>query len=226
MPVTARFSLRAHDALNRRDALKGMGDADIGMAQATGFDASDIEALRIFCNRHLMLLTIRCPKGNTRHAVGHRAPKPASAKGKSDEDGLGQSSAVFWVSDYDLMGVFEFARGGAKAGSRYSRIVTTRPVRPGVRPEMTEEFRPVFGALNACVRHAFQHGANDDYVDTAGKVLNDSEELWGSRYVAFTETGHSLFIPSFGHLQKFYLGRGLDWPYGTRRPQFLRGGRG
>jgi hypothetical protein len=224
MPVTARFGLRAHDALNRRDALKGVSDADIGMAQATGFDAEDIEALRLFCNQHLMLLTIRCPKGNTRHAVGHRAPKPASAKGKSDEDGLGQSPGqsgpLFWVSDYDLMGVFEFARG---TGGRYSRIVTTKPVRPGMKPEMTGEFRPVFQALNACVRHSFQHGANDDYVDTAGKVLNDSEELWGSRYVAFMETGQTAFIPSFGHLQNFYLGRGLDWPYGTRRPQFLRG---
>jgi hypothetical protein len=222
MPVTARFSLRAHDALNRRDALKGVGNADIGMAQATGFDAEDIEALRLFCHRHLMLLTIRCPKGNTRHSVGQRAPKPASAKGKSDSDGLGQSGAVFWVSDYDLMGVFEFARA-AKPGSRYSRVVTTKPVRPGVKPEMTAEFAAVFEALNGCVRHAFQHGANDDYVDISGRVLNDSEELWGSRYVAFTETGHVQFIPSFGHLQNFYQSRGLDWPYGTRRPQYLRG---
>ncbi len=220
MTITHRFGNRDHSDLGTRDHLKGVSGGDIGMAQATGMDAEDVEAIRLVCYNAQLLLTIRCPRVNTRHFVTKLAPKPMGAKGKSDADGAGGSGGDRWASDYDLMGVFITA--GAPPGSRYARIVTTKPPVPGRKPEMTDEFKVIFAMLNARMRHPFQHGANDDYRDASGKVFVDSKDLWGARYVAFTETGWARFIPSFGHLHRFYVENGLDWPYGTERPKFTR----
>jgi len=210
MAVTPRYSLRDFDRLNERDARRGIGAWDIGQAAMTGFSAADVETLRLFCHTEGLLLTIRCPKPNTRQVIGMLPPKPMATKTKSDADGIGPGRA--WASDYDLMGIFAFARGGA--GRRYERIPTVEPTADkGVKPRMTAEGAAILRALNRHMEHPFQHGANDDWCDTAGRPWNGADKLVGARYVAFTETAWVRYMPSFGHLHKFYTDNGLDWPY-------------
>lgn len=221
MPITPRFSLSDINALNYRDLQKHISPGDVRTAQITGFSAADIEGLRLFTYEWQLLLVIRCPKTNTRQFIGKIRPKPmilpADASGRkprSDEDGLGPDGK--WASDYDIMGVFEALRGDH--ARTYTRVMTCKPtITKDERPPITPDGAALLRHLNnRVVEHRFQHCANDDWKTPDGKphcdVANDL--MAGKHYVVFTPTAFVRYLPSFGHLRKFYEDNGLDWPYG------------
>ena len=211
MTVTQRFGLRDVSDLNYRDELKDISGKDIGMAQITGMSAADVETLRMVAYTDHLLIIIRCPKQNTRQNIGKLRPKPWAAETKSDSDGVGPDDA--WASDYDIMGIFEFARGGLS--KVYGRVLTSLPTLTAEQPsKLTERATRLIRQMNGRLQHKFQHGANDDWKSPDGKLHCNIEDLKGKRYVAFTETGWVRYIPSFGHLHKFYQDNMLDWPYG------------
>jgi hypothetical protein len=179
------------------------------MAAITGFDAEDIEAIRLLCLEHQLMMIIRCPKRAARYNIGILPPKPWAAKKKSDPDtGIGTTTHT-WVSDYDLMSVWDAAGDGDyvkirgykdKAGNWDLRFSAT--LRLFNRP-------PPKG-----VKHRFQHGANDDYVDhKTGKLGNPSRNFMDGRFVVFTQTAHVRYIKSIKDLERFYRVHKLHWPY-------------
>jgi hypothetical protein len=220
MTVTARFGLRHLSAKNFSDHLQGIDDATIGLAQVTGFDAADLEAVRLFCNENLLLIVIRCPKQNSRLLTG--PGKPESAKGKTDRDGAIKlpidGKLVEHRSDYDIMGIFEYVRGNP--GQRYTPLPSSIPVIVGgkLKHARTPAFNAILAELNARVERKFQHGGNDDYRDLEGRALNgwSKKDIWTASFAAFTETGFVRYLPSMGHLKKFYADNRLPWRYGEK----------
>ena len=207
MATPAHFGLRDLARKNEQDSRKEVSSADIGMAAITGFDAEDIETIRILCLENQLLIIIRCARRASRYNIGILPPKPAAAKSaKSDpETGIGTTSYT-WVSDYDLMSIWE-AEGG---GKNYVKI-------PGYKDKAGKcdpRFPSIMRIFNHRLRHRFQHGTNDDYVDhQTGKLLNPSRNFPNGRFVAFTETAHVLYIKSLKELERFYRVNRLRWPY-------------
>jgi hypothetical protein len=210
MPIT----LRQINDKNLEDEYKDLSAESIAMANITGFAAEDIETIRLLCADNFLMLVIRCPKRGSRFSIGKLPPKPKLPERfkdvKSNPDtGIGETT-YRWVSDYDLMSIWEANRG--EGAGRYSKV----PGYKSAHGTWDPRFIQVMRIFNRQLTHKFQHGTNDDYVDyTPGgpKIKNGADKLVGGHYVAFTETGFVRYLPTFGHLQKFYRDNGLAWPY-------------
>lgn len=197
----ARFEERA--------AIDDIAMEDIHFSRLSGMGPDDIEFLRIFSVNEALLIVIRCPKRNARYYHGVYPAKTFVTKTKSDDEGLVTSkSGHIQVSDYDLMCVYRLSGPGEYEKIFFSGIDPTNS-----RSALPREATIILQRVNPFLKSKFQHGAQDDYIGkgTPGVKIADGKVL-PDRFAAF-ELGRCHYMGNSTEAKKFYLKRGLDWPY-------------
>lgn len=192
----------------------GVSPGDTAFAAQTDIGPWDVAALRRGTAEFKLLLIMRCPKARSVGFQGKLGPKRmehayqkgSSAAVKTGEAGIGvhPDTGEMFVSDYDLMGLWE-----ARGGDVYTRINT------GMEPVGKN---PVVDALNDIffndrpdeLRAPFQHGGQDDLVPPPGKSHPNLKI--DERCAAFRE-GETTYLPGIDIIRAYYYKWDLNFPY-------------
>jgi len=213
MTLTASMAEIAVYNMLRDARHAGIGPGDLAFAAQSDIGPWDVAALRAGTAKFKMLLIMRCPKKQSVGFQGVFIPKRmdhAYQKGstnavKTGEAGLAvhPDSGEIFVSDYDLMGVWE------KSGGGYVRVDTgTKP--RGENPVVDKLNTMFFDNRPGENTSPFQHGGQDDYKPSAGKShpnLKTNESC-----AAFRE-GEMRHLAGIGAIRSYYEHHKLNFPY-------------
>lgn len=184
-------------------------EAEIAIAKRHGMMAWHLEGLRLYCRQMDRLLILRSSKFESRRFQFSSAhhPKPRDVKGKTQGGEVYAESSVYpgktrFFSDYDILSLWQ------RCGNEYTRVVTCKP---------EQNFEPlweVIDELNMYIgnRSMFQHGANDEFVDTNGQPKNPLNI--NESFIAFDEKRWIYELGNVMELKAFYAQHGLSpWIY-------------
>ncbi len=187
---------------------EGVPEGDIEFSGVSGMDASDVLAFREFTRKGL-LIVVRCPKVTARAHHGVFRPKRWATKEKTGSSGLAVTKTKIFVSDYDLMSVWQSGLKGfekvfisAEGGAPHGR--------------WTPQARRLIRELNKHLVSRIQHGCQDDYDSPKNPGVKA-----GNHFAAFQE-GAAEHLPDMFECERYYTKLGLAWPY-DRTGKYLGG---
>lgn len=197
-----------------REAVSGgVASSDIAFALQADIAPEDVRALRATTRAFGLCVILRCPK---RGAVGFHGIFGAKrmvdgkdrhgASVKSGENGIGvhPDTGRIFVSDYDMMSLWE------KRGGGYAKIFCSSTIPGRDRGHWTPAALQAVKRLNAGLTSPLQHGAQDDFTPAPGKSHpNVSPD---GRFAAIRE-GEARYIEGMHACKTFYDEHGLYWPY-------------
>ncbi|WP_237216739.1 hypothetical protein [Falsiroseomonas oryziterrae] len=219
MITIGEMMAHARDVEARR---AGVSEADIALGRKAGMLPADVAALRAFtAGAPGWCIVVRCPKAASYAWQGLLPAKIGAVSKKTGDsgvvsvhklrrapggapmfrDGEPMIDASVYVSDYDLMGVWQFwkgswqrlriaAAGGAKRGSYGA--------------EAAEMLR----RLNRTLVTKIQHGCQDDWVSSDNRGVKPDDPFAG-----FVR-GEAMFLDGAAACRGFYASRGLGaFPY-------------
>lgn len=189
---------------------QGVPEGDIEFSRFSGMDAGDIRVLREFTTRGL-LIVVRCPKVTARPHHGIFGPKRWATKEKTGSSGLAVTKTRIYVSDYDLMSVWQRGLKGfekifisAEEGAAHGR--------------WTPEARRLIRELNRHLVSRIQHGCQDDFDSPKNPGVKA-----GDHFAAF-QAGSAEHLTDMFECERYYRKFGLAWPY-DRTGKYLGGRR-
>lgn len=213
MALTATMAEIAVYNMLRDAQHAGIGPGDLAFAQKSDIGPWDVAALRAGTAQFKMLLIMRCPKKQSVGFQGVFMPKRmdhAYQKGSTESVKTGEAgirvhpdSKEIFVSDYDLMGVWE------KSGYGYTRIDTG--TKPRGQNAVVDKLNALFFENRPGENAApFQHGGQDDFKPPAGKShpnLKIKESC-----AAFRE-GEMRHLDGIDSVRAYYYEHQLNFPY-------------
>jgi hypothetical protein len=190
----------------------GAEESDIQLSRRNGIDARDNGAFRRFTAAQGLLIVVRCPKVSARAFHGVVPPKMMAVKTGSGADGIARASFKSklvdgttivkereYVSDYDLMSVWE-RRPGGLTKIFVSPIDKPPPVDPKElwRGKFSPRAHAIVIGLNKVLVSRIQHGCQDDWnsVNNRGVKADD-------HFTAFFH-GHPHYLSSPAATASFY----------------------
>lgn len=178
---------------------EGVPEADIEFSRLSGMDAGDVLAFREFTTRGL-LIVVRCPKVTARAHHGVFRPKRWATKQKTGSSGLAVTETKIFVSDYDLMSVWQSGLKGyekvfvsAEGGAPHGRWIP--------------QARRLIRELNTHLVSRIQHGCQDDYDSPKNPGVKA-----GDHFAVF-QAGSAEHLPDYLACSRYYNKFGLAWPY-------------
>lgn len=213
MALTATMAEIAVYNMLRDAQHAGIGPGDLAFAMKSDIGPWDVAALRAGTAEFKMLLIMRCPKKQSVGFQGvfmakrmdHAYQKGSKSAVKTGEAGLAAhpDTGEIFVSDYDLMGVWE------KSGGGYARVDTgTKP--RGQNPVVDKLNTPFFDNRPGENRSPFQHGGQDDFKPPAGK---SHPNLKISETCAAFREGEMRHLEGIDRIRAYYYEHQLNFPY-------------
>ncbi|WP_424814483.1 hypothetical protein [Roseococcus sp. YIM B11640] len=206
----------------------GIGAADIELARKAGMLAADVAALKRFTAGGFCIV-VRCPKPDSYAWQGLLPAKIGAVVKKTGDSGVvsihkvqrdGTGAPLFrdgeplvkgslYVSDYDLMGVWQ----GAAHGWRRIRISAQEGAKRG---SYGAEAAGLLRQLNSTLVTRIQHGCQDDWLSPDNRgVKNDDDTFAG--FIS----GEAEFLATVEACRNFYSSRGLgSFPYHPKTGAF------
>jgi len=178
---------------------EGVPEGDIEFSRVSGMDARDVLAFREFTT-HGLLIVVRCPKVTARAHHGVFRPKRWATKEKTGSSGLAVTNTRIFVSDYDLMSIWQSGLKGfekifisAEGGAPHGR--------------WTPQARRLIRELNKHLVSRIQHGCQDDFDSPKNPGVKA-----GDHFAAF-QAGSAEHLVDMFECERYYTKFGLRWPY-------------
>ena len=219
MITLGEMMAHARDVEARRS---GVSEADIALARQAGMLPADVAALRAFtAGAPGWCVVVRCPKEAAYAWQGLFAAKIGAVSKKSGDsgvvsiqklrrtatgapifrDGEPMIDATVYVSDYDMMGVWQHWRG---EWQRMRITATDGAKRGSYGAEAAEMLR----RLNRTLTTKIQHGCQDDWASSDNRGVKDDDAFAGFRL------GEIEFLRGAAACRSFYAKHGLGtFPY-------------
>lgn len=214
MALTASMAEIAVYNMLRDARHAGVGPRDTAFAARTDIGPWDVAALRQGTAEFKLLLIMRCPKVGSVGFQGKFSPKRmehayqkgSNAPVKTGESGIAihPDTGEMFVSDYDLMGVWQ---GG---GSGVYMRVDTGMAPAGQNPIVDGLNAMFFGSRPGELQAPFQHGGQDDLKPAPGKSHPNLKI--DERCAAFRE-GEMTYLPGIDIIRAYYYKWDLNFPY-------------
>jgi len=178
---------------------EGVPERDIEFSRLSGMDGRDVRAFRQFTTGGL-LIVVRCPKVTARPHHGVFRPKTKATEQKTGSSGLAVTKGRIFVSDYDLMSVWQnSSRGFVKifisAGGGASR------------GRYTQQARELIAEMNKHLVSRLQHGCQDDYDSPKNPGVKAGDHF--AAYLA----GAAEHLVDMYECERYYRKLGLPWLY-------------
>jgi len=178
---------------------KGVPEQDIEFSRVSGMDARDVRALREFTAGGL-LIVVRCPKVSARAHHGAFRPKRWATKQKTGTSGLAVTESRIFVSDYDLMSVWQ-------SGLKGFEKIFVSAAGGAARGKLLPQAQRLVRELNSRLVSRIQHGCQDDYDSPKNPGVKA-----GDHFAAFRE-GTAEHLADMYQCQRYYEDLGLAWHY-------------
>lgn len=207
-----------------------VSDADISLARKAGMLPADVAAIRAFtAGQPGYCIVTRCPKAAAYAWQGLLPAKIGAVSKKTGDsgtvsqhklrrDGSGNPlfrhgepviDAAIYVSDYDLMGVWQKWRGA------WQRIRITAQ-NGGKRGAYGAEASEFLRRINRSLVTKIQHGCQDDWASSDNRGVKPDDPFAG-----FWD-GQALFLDGAAACRGFYASHGLGaFPYNATSGAFL-----
>jgi hypothetical protein len=192
---------------------EGVPEGDIEFSRLSGMDARDVRAFRAFTKetKDSLLIVVRCPKVSARAHHGVFRPKTKATEQKTGTSGLAVTETKIFVSDYDLMSVWQ---SGLKGFEKI--FISAEGGAP--RGRWTPQARRLIRELNRNLVSRIQHGCQDDYNSPRNPGVKA-----GDHFAAF-QAGAAEHLADMFECARYYTKFGLVWPY-DRTGKYVGGSR-